>query len=68
MKLKKEIAGDFLIPGRGIVSTWSTEVHFGKLLLSFENKFIKHYFMHSQIASEVKKWQDEEYLRKLLGK
>jgi len=67
MKLRKEIAGDFLIRG-SVVSTWSSEVSFGKLLLSFENKFIKHYFMPSQIASEVKRSGDEEYLRKLLGK
>ena len=67
MQLRKEIAGDFLIHS-SIVSTWSTEIPFRKLLLSFENKFIKHYFMPSQIVSEVKKWEDEEYLRKLLGK
>ena len=68
MRLKKEISGDFLIQGQGIVSTWSSEVPFGKILTSFENRFIKYYFMPSQIASEVKNWKQQKLLRKLLEK
>lgn len=67
MRLKKEICGDFLIHG-SIVSTWSSEVYVGKLLLSLENKFLKYYFMPSSIASEIKSWEQMSILRKLLGK
>lgn len=67
MQLKKEICGDFLICG-SIVSTWSSEVYVGKLLLSLENKFLKYYFMPSSIASEIKSWEQMSILRKLLGK